>query len=79
MILFALYERIQLSEFDAGVNVVLDEAPERTAISWHDELLVGRSDDVGLGSGEVTLWEVAIHFVTVVISVVGVAVYISTR
>lgn len=41
---------------------------------WYQVLLVGADQRVGLGSGQLTLGEVCVHFVAVEIGVVGLAV-----
>lgn len=74
LILLPFDERVHLSELHAGVDMILDQATQWRPIRRHYELLIGRCDEMRLRHGQIALWEVAVHFVTIIVCIVGVAV-----
>ena len=56
--------------------MILDESAEGRSIRGYDELFISGSNELRLGGSQVALREVAVHFITIVIRVVCVAVLI---
>eukprot|EP00968_Pinguiococcus_pyrenoidosus_P006782 scaffold447_cov307-Pinguiococcus_pyrenoidosus.AAC.62 len=71
---FSLEEAVSDAELYARVDVILNEPSKRGPVGWHDVLLVGRRNEVGLRTAQLVLGKVAVDLVAVEICVVRVAV-----
>tara|TARA_B110000305_G_scaffold235873_1_gene296286 strand:+ start:18 stop:698 length:681 start_codon:yes stop_codon:yes gene_type:complete len=69
-----LEEGVLAAHLDPPVDMILDQAAKGRAIGWDDVLEVVRGDKLSLSTSQISLRKVAIHLITVIVSIVRVAV-----
>mmetsp|Transcript_26267 Transcript_26267/g.72152 ORF Transcript_26267/g.72152 Transcript_26267/m.72152 type:complete len:642 (-) Transcript_26267:797-2722(-) len=67
-------EGVPFGQFDTGHDVVLDQSSQGCSVRRSDELQIGFGNVFRLGSTQIALWEMTIHFVTIVIGIVCVTI-----